>query len=1417
MINKFFRGTHSSSEPFFAADLLCCVRRVCLSVFLVICITALAVLPKEAEAQTLGAWTNVKNSCDTNTSTQYPTLSGGTSTPPPGGGEYIGCVTGNLEEVFKIPATNLQIGQEYTIPLSVANFSQSSWTGSGYWEAALDLTFTYNGPYTGWSVTGGPYLQSSATMIDGASWTDFTVTFTATKTAHDIFFTPKAVAGTGIAYLSMGVGAAAIAVASDVTNVTSSTVDGHYKAGDNVSIQVTFDEAVSVTGTPTLTLDVGGAAQSASYSGGTGTTTLTFVYTAQAGDISADLDYQSTSALSLNGGTIVSTTGGSNAILSLPSPGAAGSLGANKAIVIDTTAPVATNAAISLSTGSGTNSAFIVGDTVTASWDTSGSDGDTNITTSLGNVTVDFSAFGGANNVAATLSGTTWNASYLIVANTSTSGSNLNVSVTATDEAGNFATGADTSNATVDASPPVVSAANISLSGASGTGGAFKIGDTVTAAWNNTAGGDNNSDIASVTIDFTAFGGGAAVAASESSGTWTATHTITAGAIDAANLNVLLTATETSGNATTAAGTNNATVDSQAPTVTDANISISGASGTGGAFKVGDTVTASWNNTAGGDNNADIAGVTVDFTQFGGGAAVAATNSSGTWTAAYTIISGGIDATNRNVSVSATDDAGNVTTTANTSNAVVDSEVPTVVLTSTATGPHSGVFTVTATFPEAVTGFVIGDVTVGNGTASNFAGAGTTYTFDVTPVADGAVTIDIAANVAVDGAGNGNTAANQLTVISDSTGPTVTLTSTATSPHSGPFTVTVTFSEAVTGFEIGDVTVGNGAASNFAGTGTTYTFDVAPAADGAVTIDIAANVAVDAAGNDNAAAGQLTVTADGTGPTVTLTSNANTPHSGPFTVTATFSETVTGFVIGDVTVGNGTASNFAGTGTTYTFDVTPAADGAVTIEVGAGVAQDSAGNGNMASNQLSVLTDSTPPTVVITGPENGVVSDFTVTFTFSENVTGFEASDVTVSNGSKGTFSGSNDVYTLAITNPTLGTIVSVSVDANQAFDAAGNGNEASNVFEVQAGSPASEFEKYQAEIRQVLVDEGERSLRSVLSANQSLVRGGRSRFVAAQREQAECSEDDTGSGNQETCNVGLITRNAVPFDIDGSFALNGTTLSTRGSFFEQTGNYEGTQRRLFFGDFDVQHDRDNGSSTATLTARVAWEQMTSDQTMLGYFIGGELAHSNIDGAFAGDQDRIGVTVGGYAVHQLADQVYFDGFLSYGIGRNNLDMANDVLALTSDYTTRTATAGAAVSGVYEYERYEFRPELAFSYGHTWIGRVGFTGRAYGLVDDTLSLDAGNVSIANLTLRPEIVWALDADTVAESRSQLSFAPRAICERSIATTRTENCGGGAAFGLSSTSEDGLSNAEFTVIMDRVGSSNRSSFAFNLEHRF
>jgi hypothetical protein len=125
-----------------------------------------------------------------------------------------------------------------------------------------------------------------------------------------------------------------------VTDVTSSTANGAYKDGTVIPVTVTFSEAVLVTGTPQLTLETGSADAVVNYSSGSGTTTLTFQYTVAAGHTSPDLDYVATGSLALNGGTIRDAAT-NNATLTLPAPGTTHSLGANKAIVIDTTAPTA--------------------------------------------------------------------------------------------------------------------------------------------------------------------------------------------------------------------------------------------------------------------------------------------------------------------------------------------------------------------------------------------------------------------------------------------------------------------------------------------------------------------------------------------------------------------------------------------------------------------------------------------------------------------------------------------------------------------------------------------------------------------------------------------------------------------------------------------------------------------------------------------------------------------------------------------------------------------------------------------------------------------------------------------------------------------------------------------------------------------
>ncbi|MFN8720107.1 MAG: beta strand repeat-containing protein, partial [Rhodospirillales bacterium] len=62
------------------------------------------------------------------------------------------------------------------------------------------------------------------------------------------------------------------------TVASIAVANGAYNEGDSVSVTVAFSEAVTVTGTPQLTLDIGGG-RTANYASGSGTDALVFTYT----------------------------------------------------------------------------------------------------------------------------------------------------------------------------------------------------------------------------------------------------------------------------------------------------------------------------------------------------------------------------------------------------------------------------------------------------------------------------------------------------------------------------------------------------------------------------------------------------------------------------------------------------------------------------------------------------------------------------------------------------------------------------------------------------------------------------------------------------------------------------------------------------------------------------------------------------------------------------------------------------------------------------------------------------------------------------------------------------------------------------------------------------------------------------------
>jgi hypothetical protein len=233
------------------------------------------------------------------------------------------------------PGTPTVVAGDSQVTVTVVAPS-SGGTPSSYTITALDNSGNAISPAKTCTVTGG----SGSCVVSGLT----------NNTAYKFSSTATNGAGTS----SASTASTSATPTRTVTGVTSSTANGSYRAGNTISIQVSFSGAVTVVGTPQLTIDTGSTDRSVSYSSGSGTNALTFSYTVQAGDTSSDLDYVATSALVLNSGTIKDAAG-NDVVLTLASPAAANSLAANKAIVIDTTAPTQTISSIDISTDSGSS------------------------------------------------------------------------------------------------------------------------------------------------------------------------------------------------------------------------------------------------------------------------------------------------------------------------------------------------------------------------------------------------------------------------------------------------------------------------------------------------------------------------------------------------------------------------------------------------------------------------------------------------------------------------------------------------------------------------------------------------------------------------------------------------------------------------------------------------------------------------------------------------------------------------------------------------------------------------------------------------------------------------------------------------------------------------------------------------------
>jgi hypothetical protein len=235
--------------------------------------------------------------------------------------------------------------------------------------------------------------------------------------------------------------------------------------------------------------------------------------------------------------------------------------------------------------------------------------------------------------------------------------------------------------------------------------------------------------------------------------------------------------------------------------------------------------------------------------------------------------------------------------------------------------------------------------------------------------------------------------------------------------------VTITFSEAVSGFTDADLTVANGTLGILGSGdgGVTWTATFTPTTSVTDTSNL---ITLDNSGVTNTSGNAGVGTTDSNNyaidtarPTATIVvANPVLPIGETTQVTITFSEAVSGFDNSDMTVANGTLSAVSSGdgGVTWTATFTPTGDIADTSNLitfnNSGVS-DSAGNsgtGATDSNNFIIDTQRPTATVVVANSALSVGQTTTVTITFSEAVSGFTNSDLSVANGTLSALSSSD-------------------------------------------------------------------------------------------------------------------------------------------------------------------------------------------------------------------------------------------------------------------------------------------------------------------------------------------------------------------------------------------------------------------------
>ena len=488
---------------------------------------------------------------------------------------------------------------------------------------------------------------------------------------------------------------------------------------------------------------------------------------------------------------------------------------------------------------------------------------------------------------------------------------------------------------------------------------------------------------------------------------------------------------------------------------------------------------------------------------------------------------------------------------ANTTAFTIDSIAPSIAITSDTSSIRSG-DTVVISFrlSEPSSTFGSDDVTVSGGRLFGFAGSGTTYTADFTPLGAGPGLVSVLAGTFADLAGNPNLSGELSTPITiDDVSPTLVISSDNVLLRAGQTaTLTFTLSEPSTTFAQSDIDVSGGTLSGFTGSGSVYTAIFTPLANSTVagTVAVAMGAFTDLAKNPNTAAAlPVPLSINTITPTVAITSAKATLKAGETaTITFAISEVTASFTADDVAVIGGLLSGFTGSGVLYTALFTPFADSTVPgmVAVAAGRFTNAIGNGNDAGALANpIAIDTVLPGVTISSNKANLQAGevAVVTFVLSKPSASFTVDDITLTGGVLSNFTGAGHTYSadfVPLADSTADGTVAVA--AGRFFDAAGNPN--------ALGSLVSPI-KIDTQRPTVTITSDRSVLRSLRTATVT--------FTLSESSNTFGAEDVSVTGGTLTNFAGSGLTYTAVFTPDSNAMTVGTVRVAAGTFSDAAGN----------------------------------------------------------------------------------------------------------------------------------------------------------------------------------------------------------------------------------------------------------------------